>query len=91
MGDNTQLQLFRVYKTCWEMLRDRGYMVGEEKLSMTLDDFENSFGTGDAVRDSLTIVAARQGDSQDQVGFYCWCTCIAGTRKAGMQPSSGCR
>eukprot|EP00892_Ulva_mutabilis_P011933 jgi/Ulvmu1/9111/UM005_0206.1 len=70
MGDNTQLQLFRVYKTCWEMLKDRGYMVGDEKLAMTLDDFENSFGTGDAVRDSLTIVAARQGDSQDQIIIF---------------------
>lgn len=67
MGDNTQLQLFRVYKTCWEMLHSRNYMVGADKLTMTFDAFENEFGTGDAVRDSLTIVAARSGDSQDQV------------------------
>lgn len=44
-------------------------MVQPKNLEMTFEEFENEFGSGDAVRDSLTIVAQRLGDSQDQVSM----------------------
>lgn len=93
MGDNTQLQLFRVYKTCWEMLHSRNYMVGEDKLTMNFEAFESEFGTGDAVRDSLTIVAARVGDSQDQVcssNLQCKAVQSAKSRGSISDPASRC-
>jgi hypothetical protein len=51
------------------MLNDRGYLVPDDKLTMTYDQFEGDYGVGDAVRDSMTIVVPKLNDPQDQVRF----------------------
>lgn len=63
----SQFNLFRVFRTCWEMLRDRGYQVPEDQLNLSFDDFETEYGQGDNIRDSLTIVCSKVNDAQDQV------------------------
>lgn len=59
--------MFRVFRTCWEMLRDRGYQVPEDQLNLSFDDFETEYGQGDNIRDSLTIVCSKVNDAQDQI------------------------
>jgi hypothetical protein len=63
----SQFNLFRVFKTCWEMLRDRGYLVPEDQLNLDLETFESEYGQGDIVRDAMTIVCSKVNDPQDQV------------------------
>ena len=65
--NDEQLRLWRIHRTCWEMLRDRGYLVADDKLNITLDAFKEEFGVGDAVRENLTIVVPKISDPQDQV------------------------
>jgi hypothetical protein len=38
-------KMFRVRKTCLKMLTKRGYIVDEEDVNMTTDDFKMKFGT----------------------------------------------
>lgn len=61
------LRLWRINRTCWEMLKDRGYNVPAARLELTLEDFKKEHGEGDAVRDNMTIVVAKTNDPQDQV------------------------
>ena len=60
------LRLWRINRTCWEMLKDRGYNVPAARLELTLEDFKKEHGVGDAVRDNMTIVVAKTNDPQDQ-------------------------
>lgn len=61
-------RLFRIYRTCLEMLKDRGYLVSEERLKQTLEEFTQSIGDGQTVRrDDLTIFVPKTEDPQDQV------------------------
>jgi hypothetical protein len=71
----TQFNLFRVFKTCWEMLRDRGYLVPEDQLTISFERFEEEYGQGDNIRDSLTIVCSKVNDPQDQVLSKHVCRC----------------
>jgi RNA polymerase Rpb5, N-terminal domain len=61
------LRLWRINRTCWEMLKDRGYLVSDDKLQHTLDQFKEEHGVGDAVRENMTIVVPKISDPQDQV------------------------
>jgi hypothetical protein len=36
--------LFQIWKTVTQMLLDRGYLVPQSEIDMTLDDFINRFG-----------------------------------------------
>jgi hypothetical protein len=36
--------LFQIWKTVTEMLMDRGYLVPQSEIDMTLADFINKFG-----------------------------------------------
>lgn len=61
-------KLFRVYRTCWEMLKDRGYLVADEKVNLTLDDFQKEFGSGEGIRrEDLTISVPKVDDPQNQI------------------------
>jgi DNA-directed RNA polymerases I, II, and III subunit RPABC1 len=62
------LRLWRIHRTCWEMLKDRGYLVPDDRLELSLETFREDYGIGDAVRDSMTIVVPKMSDPQDQVG-----------------------
>ena len=51
-----------------QMLRDRGYLVSNDKLNETLEEFQKEFGEGESVRrDDLTIFVPKVEDPQDQV------------------------
>lgn len=56
-------RLYRVYITAHEMLRDRGYVVPPQLLSMSLDDFKTKFGV--PVRcDGHSCLSVLQHESQ---------------------------
>eukprot|EP01025_Chloroclados_australasicus_P017370 TRINITY_DN18847_c0_g1_i1.p2 TRINITY_DN18847_c0_g1~~TRINITY_DN18847_c0_g1_i1.p2 ORF type:complete len:206 (+),score=16.75 TRINITY_DN18847_c0_g1_i1:137-754(+) len=62
------VKLFRIVRTCWEMLRDRGYLVPQEKLDMGFEQFVQEQGMNDQLlRDNLTIIVPKQTDPQDQI------------------------
>jgi len=69
-------KLYRIYRTCLQMLRDRDYLISQDKLNETLEDFQKEFGEGESVRrEELTIFVPKVEDPQDQVRAACWRGC----------------
>lgn len=72
MDDEVVTKLYRVRKTVLQMLNDRGYLVLDEELSQTKDDFREKFGD-DPKKDDLTM-SKKKSDGGEQVGLIeqCW-------------------
>ena len=62
-------RLFRVRKTCMKMLQARGYVVSDEELSMSTDDFKSRFGD-EPPREQLTILTDKADDPSDQLFVF---------------------
>lgn len=62
-------RLYRVRATCLQMLRDRGYLVAENDLNMTKDQFTEKFGD-DPLRQMLTLMVCKQDDPTDQIFVF---------------------
>ena len=62
-------KLFRVRKTCNKMLAQRGYIVPEEDLELTTEDFVQKFGENPS-RESLTILAVSREDASDKMFIF---------------------
>ncbi|GAQ85816.1 DNA-directed RNA polymerase II subunit 5 [Klebsormidium nitens] len=65
MDDEVVTKLYRVRKTVLQMLNDRGYLVLDEELSQTKDDFREKFGD-DPKKDDLTM-SKKKSDSGEQI------------------------
>jgi len=65
-------RLWRVRKTINEMLNDRGYIVTQEDLKMTLDLFKEKFADSSFSRDKLTMWANKKDDptGADQIFVF---------------------
>lgn len=72
--------MFRVRKTCYKMLHKRGYIVPDEELNMSSDDFKNKFGETPA-RAALTILVEKTDDSADQLFVF-----FPDDEKVGVKP-----
>lgn len=59
-------RLWRVRRTCLQMLNDRGYLVSQEEIGTTKDQFRDRFGENPR-KDDLTILVPRQDDPTEQV------------------------
>lgn len=59
-------KLYRVRKTCLKMLSNRGYIVPDEHINMSTDEFKYKFGD-DPSRESLTILVEKADDSSDSL------------------------
>lgn len=59
-------RLFRIRKTVLQMLRDRGYLVGEFEINMSMDDLLRKYGEN-MKREDLIISKAKANDNSDQV------------------------
>jgi DNA-directed RNA polymerase I, II, and III subunit RPABC1 len=59
-------KLFRIRKTCLEMLRDREYLVSDDEISRNKDSFREQFGENPRKED-LTIMMPKQSDLTEQV------------------------
>ncbi|GJU96627.1 DNA-directed RNA polymerases II and IV subunit 5A-like protein [Tanacetum coccineum] len=62
-------RLFRIRKTVMEMLRDRGYLVGDFEINMEKDDFLRKYGEN-MKREDLIISKAKPNDSADQIYVF---------------------
>ena len=71
---------FRVRKTCLKMLTKRGYIVDEEDVNMSTEDFRLKFGD-DPSRDSLTILVEKSDDPTDQLFVF-----FPNDEKVGVKP-----
>lgn len=79
-------RLHRVRTTVFEMLKDRGYVVGDEDLNMSLASFtekfsDNSTGTTRVGRMQLTIVTHETASEAHQIAVY-----FASDPKVGVKP-----
>ncbi len=75
--------LYRVRKTVYSMLTERGYLIGSEDLSMTLETFKEKYAetVSTSGREKLTILASKKDKPADQI-FVFW----ADSSKLGIQP-----
>jgi DNA-directed RNA polymerase I, II, and III subunit RPABC1 len=62
-------KMFRVRKTCFKMLRNRGYVVDENQLEMTTEDFRAAFGD-DPSRENLSMLTVKADDPSDQLFVF---------------------
>ncbi|KAF6155404.1 hypothetical protein GIB67_019930 [Kingdonia uniflora] len=68
-SDEEITTLFRVRRTVLQMLRDRGYLVGNSEINMNRADFIAKFGET-IKRDDLTILKAKPDNPTDQVYVF---------------------
>jgi DNA-directed RNA polymerase I, II, and III subunit RPABC1 len=62
-------KLFRVQKTCWKMLRKRGYNVDDTYINMSTAEFTTQYGNNPS-RERLTILVQRIDDPEDQLYIF---------------------
>ena len=66
LSDEEINRLFRIRRTMMQMLKDRGYFVGDFEIDMTKEQFRNKYGES-MKREDLVINKAKRNDSSDQV------------------------
>jgi DNA-directed RNA polymerase I, II, and III subunit RPABC1 len=73
-------KMFRVRKTCLKLLNKRGYIVDEEAINMTTEDFRNKFGESPS-RENLTVLVEKTDDPSDQLFVF-----FPEDEKVGVKP-----
>ncbi len=70
--DRDTVRLWRVHKTIHQLVHDRGYVVSQGELDMTLSEFIQTFGAGSSVVDraSLNFLVQRRDDVNDQLFVF---------------------
>lgn len=66
LSDDEITRLYRIRKTVMQILRDRGYLVGDFEINMTRYQFVDKFGDN-MKREDLVINKTKRNDSSDQV------------------------
>ncbi|KAJ9167841.1 hypothetical protein P3X46_019433 [Hevea brasiliensis] len=62
-------RLFRIRKTVMQMLKDRGYFVGDFEINMTREQFISKFGEN-MKREDLVINKSKRTDASDQIYVF---------------------
>lgn len=62
-------RLFRIRKTVFQMLKDRGYFVGDFEIDMTREQFKHKYGES-MKREDIVINKAKRNDSSDQIYVF---------------------
>lgn len=62
-------RLYRIRKTCLKMLAKRGYIVPDEHILMTPDEFQARFGDSPS-REDLSILVEKTDDPTDQLFVF---------------------
>lgn len=68
-GDEDVARLFRIRKTMSKMLNDRGYLVSQADLNLTLEGFKEKY-TDTPARDQLTMLQAMRDDPTTQIFVF---------------------
>ena len=77
-------KLFRVRKTCLKMLAKRGYVVPEEHINLSTDEFRARYGE-DPSRELLTLLVEKADDPSDQLFVF-----FPIDEKVGVKPIKNC-
>lgn len=66
------VRLWRVHKTAHHMVHDRGYVVSQAELDMSLADFASSYGVGGSIvdRGGLNFVVQSKANPADQLYVF---------------------
>ncbi|CAM9277356.1 unnamed protein product [Ectocarpus fasciculatus] len=73
-------RLYRIRKTCLKMLSKRGYIVPDEHILMTAEEFQTRFGDSPS-REDLSILVEKTDDSSDQLFVF-----FPTDEKVGVKP-----
>eukprot|EP00622_Pseudochattonella_farcimen_P006230 FR742007.1.p1 GENE.FR742007.1~~FR742007.1.p1 ORF type:complete len:222 (+),score=33.51 FR742007.1:131-796(+) len=73
-------KLFRIRKTCLKMLSKRGYLVSDEELNGTSQDFVDKFGD-ESTRDQMMLFVEKTDDTSDQLMVF-----FPEDEKVGVKP-----
>ncbi|CAN1215212.1 DNA-directed RNA polymerases II and IV subunit 5A [Linum perenne] len=68
LGEEEIRRLFRIRKTVLEMLRDRGYLIGDFEFKLSKEQFVSKYGDN-MKREDLTIQKEKKNDISDKVYF----------------------
>ena len=83
-SDEETSRLFRIRRTVYEMLRDRGYTVSEEEINLPRNVFIDRYGNP-VRRDDLAISAVKLSNgSSDMVPPLFRCSPIRRRRRLGV-------
>uniref|UniRef100_A0AAY4EJU2 DNA-directed RNA polymerases I, II, and III subunit RPABC1 n=1 Tax=Denticeps clupeoides TaxID=299321 RepID=A0AAY4EJU2_9TELE len=67
-------RLWKIRKTIMQLCHDRGYLVTQDELDQTLDEFKSQFGDkpseGHPRRTDLTVLVAHNDDPTDQMFVF---------------------
>ncbi|MGH0155399.1 UNVERIFIED_CONTAM: hypothetical protein FKN15_059163 [Acipenser sinensis] len=67
-------RLWKIRKTIMQLCHDRGYLVTQDELDQTLEEFKNQFGDkpseGRPRRTDLTVLVAHNDDPTDQMFVF---------------------
>ncbi|CAH1417191.1 unnamed protein product [Lactuca virosa] len=69
LSEEEMKRLCRIRRTVMQMLRDRGYLVGEFEINIGLNEFFRKFGEN-MKREDLIISKANANDSSDQIYVF---------------------
>ncbi|RAL53486.1 hypothetical protein DM860_007158 [Cuscuta australis] len=69
LPDEEVTKLFRIRKTVMQLLRDRGYLVGDFEIEMSKDQFIQKYGEN-MKREDLVILKAMRNDNSDQIYVF---------------------
>ncbi|XP_065848367.1 DNA-directed RNA polymerases II and IV subunit 5A [Euphorbia lathyris] len=69
LSDEELKRLFRIRKTVMQMLKDRGYLVGEFEINMSKEQFMSKYGDN-MKREDLVIHKSKRNDSSDQIYVF---------------------
>ncbi|KAF8410396.1 hypothetical protein HHK36_002925 [Tetracentron sinense] len=62
-------KLFRIRRTVMQMLKDRGYLVGDFEVNMTKSQFNEKFGEN-VKREDLVYNKSKRNDTSDQIYIF---------------------
>jgi DNA-directed RNA polymerase I, II, and III subunit RPABC1 len=66
LSDEEINRLFMIRRTVMQMLKDRGYFVGDFEINMTKEQFKDKYSENMKMED-LVINKAKRNDSSNQV------------------------
>ncbi|CAJ1951753.1 unnamed protein product [Sphenostylis stenocarpa] len=69
LSDEEIARLYRIRKTVMQMLRDRGYLVGDFEINMSKLEFKSKFGEH-MKREDLVINKSKKDNSSDQIYVF---------------------
>ncbi|GER40354.1 DNA-directed RNA polymerase family protein [Striga asiatica] len=69
MSEEELTRLYRIRRTVMQMLRDRGYMVGDFEIEMTRNQFLEKFGDS-FKREDLFIMKGMRNNSSEQIYVF---------------------